>query len=216
MKLTLAVGTKNWSSWSLRGWLPVKLSGLPFDEHYVRLRHDETEEEVKKVSPSGLVPLLTVEDGDQRFQVWDSLAIAEFMAEIAPAARLWPENRIERAQARAVAAEMHSGFAALRQQFPMDFARHVPGATPTPETARAIARIVAVWEDRLKASGGPFLFGKHFGNADVFYAPVISRFHSYDVRLTGAAKAYADAVWHHPLMREWLKASAEEVEKGWA
>ena len=215
MKLTLAVGTRNWSSWSLRGWLPVKLSGLPFEEHYVRLRHDDTETEVKKVSPSGLVPLLTVEDGETQFQIWDSLAIAEFMAEIAPAANLWPENRIQRAKARSVAAEMHSGFAALRQQLPMEFARHIPGQTPGPDTAKAIARIVAVWEDCLKESGGPFLFGRHFGNADAFYAPVVSRFHSYDVPLSGAAKAYADAVWHHPLMREWLKASADEVAKGW-
>lgn len=214
MKLTLAVGTKNWSSWSLRGWLPVKLSGLPFEERYVRLRHDETEEEVRKVSPSGLVPLLTVEDGDRHFQIWDSLAIAEFMAEIAPAAHLWPEGRVARARARSVAAEMHSGFAALRQQFSMEFARHMPGHTPTPGTAKAIARIIEIWDSCLAESGGPFLFGKHFGNADAFYAPVVSRFHSYDVRLTGAAKDYADAVWHHPLMREWLKASADEVEKG--
>lgn len=215
MKLTLAVGTKNWSSWSLRGWLPVKLSGLAFEEHYVRLRHDETEDEVKKVSPSGLVPLLTVEERGQRFQIWDSLAIAEFMAEIAPMARLWPEDRVQRAKARAVAAEMHAGFAPLRQQFSMEFARHMPGHTPTPATAKAIARITGVWETCLAESGGPYLFGKDFGNADAFYAPVVSRFHSYDVRLTGAAKAYADAVWHHPLMREWLKAAGEEVEKGW-
>lgn len=215
MKLTLAVGTKNWSSWSLRGWLPVKLSGLPFEEQYVRLRHDDTEDEVKKVSPSGLVPLLTVEDGARRFQVWDSLAIAEFMAEIAPLARLWPEDRVQRAKARAVAAEMHSGFAPLRQQFSMEFARHIPGVTPEPGTAKAIARIISVWEACLAESGGPYLFGADFGNADVFYAPVVSRFRTYDVILNGAAKAYADTVWHHPLMREWFKASAEEVEKGW-
>ena len=214
MKLTLAVGTKNWSSWSLRGWLPVRASGLPFEEHYVRLRHDDTEEEVKKVSPSGLVPLLTVETEQGRFQIWDSLAIAEFMAEIAPAAGLWPEGRMARAKARAVAAEMHSGFAPLRQQFSMEFARHMPGHTPSEGTAKAIRRIVAVWEECLKESGGPYLFGKIFGNADFFYAPVVSRFHSYDVALTGAAKAYAETVWHHPFMREWLKAAAQEVADG--
>jgi glutathione S-transferase len=214
MKLTIAVGTKNWSSWSLRGWLPVRASGLPFTEHYVRLRHDDTEVEVKKVSPSGLVPLLTVEDGGERFQVWDSLAIAEFMAEIAPAAQLWPENRAARAKARAVAAEMHSGFPALRQQLSMEFARHMPGVTPNEGTAKAIARIVSVWEQCLAESGGPYLFGQTFGNADFFYAPVVSRFHSYDVAMNGAAKAYADTVWHHPFMREWLKASAQEVAEG--
>ncbi|MBL9010716.1 MAG: glutathione S-transferase [Alphaproteobacteria bacterium] len=214
MKLTIAVGTKNWSSWSLRGWLPVRASGLAFEEHYVRLRHDDTEDEVKKVSPSGLVPLLTVEEGGRRHQIWDSLAIAEFMAEIAPAAGLWPEGRMARAKARAVAAEMHSGFAPLRQQFAMEFARHMPGQTPSEGTARAITRIVAVWEECLAASGGPYLFGESFGNADFFYAPVVSRFHSYDVALSGAAKAYADRVWHHPFMREWLKAAAQEVADG--
>ncbi len=214
MKLTLAVGTRNWSSWSLRGWLPVRASGLPFEEHYVRLRHDDTEAEVKKVSPSGLVPLLTVEEGGRRHQIWDSLAIAEFMAEIAPAAGLWPEGRMARAKARAVAAEMHSGFAPLRQQFSMEFARHMPGRTPSEGTAKAIGRIVAVWEECLAASGGPYLFGETFGNADFFYAPVVSRFHSYDVALSGAAKAYADRVWHHPFMREWLKGAAQEVADG--
>lgn len=214
MKLTIAVGTKNWSSWSLRGWLPVRASGLAFEEQYVRLRHDDTEDEVKKVSPSGLVPLLTVEEGGRRHQIWDSLAIAEFMAEIAPAAGLWPEGRMARAKARAVAAEMHAGFAPLRQQFSMEFARHMPGHTPSEGTAKAIGRIVSVWEECLAASGGPYLFGETFGNADFFYAPVVSRFHSYDVKLTGAAKAYADRVWHHPFMREWLKAAAQEVADG--
>lgn len=216
MKLTLTVGTKNWSSWSLRGWLPLKLSGLPFDERYVRLRHDETEELVKAVSPSGLVPLLQVEEaGCRHYEIWDSLAIAEFAAEHAPAAGLWPEGRIARARARSVAAEMHSGFAALRQQLSMEFARHLPGQTPDAGTAKAIQRIKTVWAECLADSGGPYLFGDRFGNADAFYAPVVSRFRTYDVPLEGALKAYADLVWHHPAMREWLKASAEEVANGW-
>lgn len=214
MKLTLTVGTKNWSSWSLRGWLPVKLSGLPFEEHFIQLRHDDTPTVVKAVSPSGLVPLLQVEAHGRSFEIWDSLAIAEFMAEAAPLAGLWPADPVARAKARSVAAEMHSGFAELRRQFSMEFARHLPGHEPTEGTAKAIARIVEVWETCLAESGGPFLFGETFGNADAFYAPVVSRFHTYDVRLDGAAKAYADRVWHHPLMREWFKASAEEVAKG--
>lgn len=214
MKLTLTVGTKNWSSWSLRGWLPVKLSGLPFEERFVRLRHDDTETEVKAVSPSGLVPLLEVEDGGRRFHIWDSLAIAEFMAEIAPMARLWPEDRAGRARARAVSAEMHSGFPALRQQYAMEFARHLPGQKPSEGTQKAIDRIAQVWDECLQASGGPYLFGDDFGNADAFYAPVVSRFHTYDVALTGAAKDYQKKVWAHPLMREWLKAAGEEVTQG--
>lgn len=214
MKLTLAVGTKNWSSWSLRGWLPVKLSGLSFEEQCVQLRHDDTEVEVKKISPSGLVPLLTVEDEPARFQVWDSLAIAEFMAELAPDARLWPKDRTQRAKARAVAAEMHSGFAALRQQYPMDFARHRPGIAPEPATQKAIDRIVRVWEDCLSDSNGPFLFGDDFGNADAFYAPVVSRFRTYDVALSPDAQAYAGRVWAHPLMQDWLRAAEDEVKRG--
>lgn len=214
MKLTLTVGTKNWSSWSLRGWLPVKLSGLPFEEHFVQLRHDDTPTVVKAISPSGLVPLLKVEAHGRTFEIWDSLAIAEFMAEAAPLAGLWPADPVARARARSVAAEMHSGFPELRRQYAMEFARHLPGQEPTEGTAKAIKRIVEVWETCLAESGGPFLFGETFGNADAFYAPVVSRFHTYDVRLDGAAKAYADRVWHHPLMREWFKASAEEVAKG--
>ncbi|MCC6920311.1 MAG: glutathione S-transferase family protein [Alphaproteobacteria bacterium] len=214
MKLTLTVGTKNWSSWSLRGWLPVKLSGLPFEERLVRLRQDDTQSSVKTISPSGLVPLLKVEDGPRSFEIWDSLAIAEFMAEIAPLAGLWPGDPVARAKARAVCAEMHSGFPELRRQYSMEFARHMPGQEPTEGTAKAIARIKDVWTRCLDESGGPYLFGAAFGNADAFYAPIVSRFHSYDVRLDGAAKAYADAVWHHPLMREWFKAAADEVAQG--
>lgn len=214
MKLTLHVGTKNWSTWSLRGWLPLKLAGLPFEEKLVPLRRDTTSDAVKKVSPSGWVPVLDVDEGHRQFRIWDSLAIAEFVAEIAPAANLWPEDRAQRAKARAICAEMHSGFQALRQQFSMEFARHLPGQTPTDDTAKAIARIQAIWTECLTESGGPYLFGAHFGNADVFYAPVVSRFHTYDVRPDGKAGEYLKRVWSHPLMREWLKAAGEEVAQG--
>lgn len=211
MKLILTVGTKNWSSWSLRGWLPVRASGLPFEERYVELRHDDTEAAVKALSPSGLVPLLTVQHEDQAFEVWDSLAIAEFMAEIAPLAGLWPEDRVARAKARSVCAEMHSGFAELRRQYSMEFARHIPGVVPTEGSQKAIDRITKVWTQCLTESGGPFLFGRNFGNADAFYAPVVSRFRTYDVPLNGALKTYSDTIWHHPYMREWLKASEQEI-----
>ena len=212
--LRLYVGNRNYSSWSLRPWLCLTWSGLAFDTVDVDLDqpgygHGQIAD-VLAVSPTGRIPALHVDD----LVIWDSLAIAEFMAEIAPAAGLWPEGRMARAKARAVAAEMHSGFAPLRQQFAMEFARHMPGQTPSEGTARAITRIVAVWEECLAASGGPYLFGESFGNADFFYAPVVSRFHSYDVALSGAAKAYADRVWHHPFMREWLKAAAQEVADG--
>lgn len=213
MKLILTVGTKNWSSWSLRGWLPVKASGLPFEERFVELRHDDTEAAVKALSPSGLVPLLTVQHEDRAFQIWDSLAIAEFMAEVAPMAGLWPEDRVARAKARAVCAEMHSGFPELRRQYSMEFARHLPGVEPTAGTQKAIDRITTIWTQCLTESGGPFLFGRNFGNADAFYAPIVSRFRTYDVPLTGALRTYADTIWSHPFMREWLKASEAEIAR---
>ncbi len=216
MKLTLAVGTKNWSSWSLRAWLVMKATGLPFDEAYVRLRHDGEEAAVKRQSPSGMVPFLTVEDGGRTFRVWDSLAIAEFAAEIAPQAGLWPEDREARAVARAICAEMHSGFAELRRQFSMEFARVIGPTPPTPGTAAAVERISALWAEALSRSGGPFLFGPRFGIADAFYAPVVSRFRSYGVALDGAAEAWAARMWDHPWMREWLAAAEREVADGLA
>jgi glutathione S-transferase len=214
MKITITVGTKNWSSWSLRGWLPVKLSGLPFEERYVRLRQTNMPEMMKDVSPSGLVPLLTVEDGGHHTQIWDSLAIAEFMAEIAPDARLWPKDRMQRARARALTAEMHSGYADLRRQYSMDMVRRHEGNAPEPGTARAIARIQQIWDECLAASGGPYLFGADFGIADAFHAPLVSRFRTYGVTLSGAAERYAAAVWQHPAMQEWLAAAQKEVEAG--
>ena len=213
MKLTLHVGTKNWSSWSLRGWLIVKLTGLPFEERNIRLRRPDTKAQAMAVSPSGLVPLLQVEDGAERFDVWDSLAIAEFMAEAAPAARLWPAGRAERAQARSVAAEMHGGFMDLRRDLPMDFARSLE-VEPGEGARAAIDRIRDLWTGRVTASGGPFLFGASFGAADAFYAPVVSRFRTYGVALEGPARAYADAVWAHPFMQEWRAAAEAEIARG--
>lgn len=214
MKLTLTVGTKNWSSWSLRGWLALKASGLPFEERYVRLRHDGLEAELEKVSPSRLIPVLAVEDGASRYQVWDSLAIGEFVAELAPEAGLFPSDRQARAEARSVIAEMHSGFQDLRKQLSMEFARHLPGEVFTEGTQKAIRRIKTIWSEALERSGGPYLFGPTFGLADIAYAPVVSRFRTYDVPLEGALKDYAERVWQHPFMQAWLKDAADEVAAG--
>ncbi len=215
MTYTLAVGTKNWSCWSLRAWLAMKASGAAFTEQFVPLRATETSAAASKASPSGLVPALTITDGGAPYAIWDSLAICETLAERHPEARLWPEAPRARAQARAISCEMHSGFVALRQQMSMDFARTIPDVVPTPETAKAITRILSIWETCRASEGGdgPYLFG-HFTIADCFYAPVVSRFHTYGVATGGAAEAYASAIMSHPFMREWGRAAAQEVAEG--
>jgi glutathione S-transferase len=216
-RYTLAVGTKNWSTWSLRAWLVMKASGAPFTEHYVRLRHTETSDSAKAVSPSGLVPTLTVQDKGDQFVIWDSLAIAEFMAEAHPEAHLWPSDTKMRAVARSVTAEIHSGFADLRKQMSMDLAREIKGVTPTVETQAAIERISSVWGECRSKYGatGPYLFGS-FTIADCFYAPVVSRFRSYGVSLSGVPAQYAEALWSHPFVREWASAASKEVAEGLA
>lgn len=204
IKLTLAVGTRRWSSWSLRAWAVLKASGLAFDEVFVPLREDKTSAAARAASPSGLVPALTIDDGRRRYTVWDSLAIAETVAELAPDAGLWPSDAAARAHARAISAEMHSGFAELRRQYPMNFLEVIPGIAPSEGTQTAITRIILIWNGTREkfGAGGDFLFGA-FGIADAFYAPVVSRFHTYGVALTGAAATYQAAMWSHPFMREW-------------
>lgn len=211
MKLTLAVGTRRWSSWSLRAWAVLKASGLAFEEVLVPLRATETSAAARAASPSGLVPALTIDDGRRRYTVWDSLAIAETIAELAPDAALWPRDAAARAQARAISAEMHSGFAELRRQYSMEFLKIIPGIAPSEGTAAAITRINAIWNGSREnfGAGGDFLFGA-FGIADAFYAPVVSRFHTYGVSLTGAAAAYQAAMWAHPFMREWGEKAGRE------
>lgn len=215
MQLTLLIGTKNWSSWSLRPWLAARQSGLSFTEELVQLRHDNQEKSVKARSPSGLVPLLEVDGPAGRYQVWDSLAICEHLAELAPAAGLWPADPAARAVARSYCAEMHSGFAELRRQYTMEFARDLPGIAPTEGTRAAITRITKLWQDALNASGGPFLFGR-FSIADAFFAPVVSRCRTYHVALPAPAAAYAAHVFAMDAMQDWLKAAQAEVAAGLA
>lgn len=205
--MEIVVGTKTWSTWSLRPWLALKRTGAPFTETLVQLREVETSTaEILKHSPSGLVPVL--KDGD--LTVWDSLAICEYLAERFPQARLWPEDQGSRARARSVAAEMHSGFGDLRRECPMDLALRT-----TPElsdgTQANIRRIVQVWSDCLDRSGGPFLFG-HWTIADAFYTPVATRFRSYGVDLaafgdTGPAAAYCATLLSTPEFLEWEAAA---------
>ena len=204
--LTLVIGNKNYSSWSLRPWLAMRHAGLDFEEVLVPLDQPETRERLLEESPSGLVPVLR--EGD--LTVWDTLAICERVAELAPGAGLWPEDAAARAVARSVAAEMHSGFSALRSECPMNIRRR-SAYTPTPAVEGDVARIVALWRDcRARFGlGGPFLFGA-FTNADAMYAPVCTRFRTYGLPEDDVATAYIDAVHAHPAMRDWTEAARAE------
>ncbi len=206
--MKLVIGTKTYSSWSLRGWLAAKASGLPFEEILIDLDAPHTAAEIARHSPSGRVPALI--DGD--LTVWDSLAIGEYLAEKAPAAGLWPADPAARAYGRSITAEMHSGFGALRNHMPMNL-RRTPA--PRPEDAAVAAdvvRITAIWrEARARFGGeGPYLLGR-FTLADAAYAPVASRFVTYQVPLGPIEAAYVEAVFAHPAMREWVAAASAET-----
>lgn len=206
-ELTLVVASKNYSSWSLRPYLALAHTGQPFHEVVVALDEPDTAAKIAQHSPSGRVPALR----HGELLVWDSLAICEYLAETFPEARLWPQDREERAVARSVVAEMHSGFSALRQNMTMDMRARKPGQGRAPGVAEDIARIQALWNDcRARfGQGGAFLFG-HFTIADAFYAPVVSRFVTYDVALDAVGKAYRDAVLELPAMKAWREAGQKE------
>jgi glutathione S-transferase len=203
---TLYIGTKRYSSWSLRGWLPVKLAGLDVAEVVIPLAGGATAA-VKAVSPGGTVPYLE----HQGAKLWESLAICEYCAEFAPA--LWPADRTARAHARAIAGEMHAGFRELRMAMPMSLFRQGAAGTSRTEGAAAdIARIEALWADTRAryGAGGPFLFGAAFTNADAMYAPVVCRLLTYRPPLSAASQAYCAAVRAHPLMAQWYDEAARE------
>lgn len=200
MPLTLVIGTKRFSSWSLRPWLALKVAGIAFDEVEIALRQPGTKAEILAHSPSGKVPLL--DDGG--FKVWDSLAICEYLAERAP--MLWPKDVRARAVARAAAAEMHSGFMPLRRDCPMDVLGDAPMAEIPDEVRADVARIDALWSDcRARfGAGGAFLFGD-FSIADAMYAPVVTRLRTYHLPVGAVSQAYGDAIMALPAMREWVE-----------
>jgi glutathione S-transferase len=199
----LVIGTKMYSSWSLRGWLAVHLAGLDVTEVLIPLAGGATSA-VKDVTPSGLVPYLE----HQGAEIWESLAILEYCAEFAP--RIWPADRVARASARAIAAEMHAGFRGLRMAMPMTILNTRAGEGATPEALADVARIDAIWRAALAKSGGPFLFGTEFGGADVMYAPVVCRFLTWQPALSAEALGYVAAVRAHPLMDRWYREAAAE------
>ena len=204
---TIYIANKNYSSWSLRAWLMLKQTGAEFAETLIPLREATTRANILRHSPSGRVPAL--HHGD--LVIWDSLAIGEYLAEIFPAARLWPEDIQARAVARSASAEMHSGFAALRSHLPMNMRSSFPHRGVTQEAQADINRITALWRDCRKRFGGDggFLFG-HFTIADAMYAPVVSRFRTYKVELEPETQLYADTVWALPSVQEWLTEARNE------
>ncbi len=204
---TLVLANRNYSSWSFRGWLAVRQAGLPVEEVVIPLDQPTTAAEIAKHSPSGLVPVL--KEGERI--VWDSLAILEDLAERFPEAGLWPEDPLARSHARAIVAEMHSGFRALRTNMPMNMRAAKPGLGRADGVADDIARITAIWGDCRRRFGGdgPYLLGAWCG-ADAAFAPVVSRFGTYAVDLDPVCRAYAAAVQGHDWYREWALAAAAE------
>ena len=216
-RYTLILGTKEWSSWSLRPYVAMRAIGVPFEEEIVRLRQNTSSEEVLKRSPSGRVPLLRIEENGHIHLIWDSLAICETLAERHPEAKLWPDDPFVRAEARSYAAEMHSGFPDLREQLSMEFVRKLPLPELRDATKAQIDRILSAWTDALERfeQRGGFLFGR-FSIADCMYAPVVSRFRSYGVALPPIVQRYCDRMWQLPAMRDWEKAAQAEVDSGLA
>jgi glutathione S-transferase len=205
--LTLVIGNRNYSSWSLRGWLLLKQAGLIFEEVFIPIHTPDSEKAILRYSPGGLVPVLL----DGNITVWESISICEYVAEQYPSARLWPEDVAARALARSVSAEMHAGFRTLRQNMPMNCRGRFPGKGLKPGVQEDIDRITAIWRDCRQhyGRGGDLLFG-YFTCADAMYAPVVSRFITYDVKVDPVSKAYMDTVWSLPAMQEWVNAAKVE------
>jgi glutathione S-transferase len=203
---TLVIGNYNYSSWSLRGWLALRMAGVAFETRGIKLYQPDTRKQILEHSPAGTVPCFV--HGD--LVLWESLAICEYAAELAP--QLWPADRDVRARARSVATEMHGGFPAVRSSLPMNFVGRAKRTPDLSADARAqVERIQASWRDCRKrfGSGGPFLFGR-FSVADCMYAPVVSRFRTYGIPLDAELSAYCDAIWALPAMQEWGAAAARE------
>jgi glutathione S-transferase len=207
-RTTLTLSSKNYSSWSLRGWLMTKLSGIDFDEIIMAPDDADARAEILLLSPSILVPCLTYET----IKIWDTLAIGEFLNEIAPKAGLLPKVQAQRARCRSICGEMHSGFVSLRQALPMNIKGHFPNFKIWSKARADIDRIEAIWGECLADHGGPFLFGE-ISMADAMYAPVVSRLRTYDVKLPPKLQAYADRIWELPAMLEWRNAALLEKEE---
>jgi glutathione S-transferase len=206
-KATLTLSSKNYSSWSLRGWLLARFAGLEFDEVMVAPDDAGARKELLLLSPSILVPCLT-EDG---IKVWDTLAIAEYLNETRPDAGLLPADEAARAHCRAICGEMHSGFSSLRSALPMNLKRTFPGHKVWARAQGDIERITAIWRECLAQYSGPYLFGKR-SMADAMYAPVVTRFLTYDVKVGAPCAAYGERIMAMPDMVEWVAAAKREPD----
>ena len=206
-EFTIILANKNYSSWSLRGWLALKATGAEFEEIVVPLREAETRTTLLRHSPSGKAPCLV----HGAVTVWESLAIGEYLAEIFPKAGLWPKNAAARAHARAIASEMHAGFIPLRRSLPMNIRAKHNGLAISEDAQQDINRIEAIWRDTRDRFGGegPFLFGQ-FGLADAMFAPVAARFVTYGIALGEEASLYRDTIMGHPFLVEWCAAAEAE------
>jgi glutathione S-transferase len=210
-EFTVVIGNKNYSSWSLRGWLMARIAGIDFEEVVIPLDLPETQAAIRKHSPSGRVPVLL----HRGLAVWESLAIAEYLNDLKPEAILWPSSAAARAHARAISAEMHAGFAELRNNMPMNIRASYPGKGMTPGVRADIERITGLWRDCRKRFAGAFqkdegfLFGT-FGAADAMYAPVVTRLRTYGVKVDSDSDAYCSAVLAHPAMKDWIDAAKHE------
>jgi glutathione S-transferase len=202
----LYIGNRRYSSWSMRGWLAVRLAALDVDEVLIHFSRPGQTEAISRLSPNGLVPYLE----HRGARVWESLAVCEYFAEIKPL--LWPADRIARAHARAISAEMHAGFTALRQAMWMNLGRDFSGLGGAPDALADVARIEAMWSEtrRRFGAGGPFLFGADFTAADAMYAPVVTRLLTWRPEIGAETRAYCDAVRAHPLVTAWYDAAAAE------
>ncbi|MBS8258894.1 glutathione S-transferase family protein [Roseibium polysiphoniae] len=205
-ELELFIGNKNYSSWSFRPWLALRQNDIPFRETLVPFEFDNGNPAFKTFSPTVKVPVL--KDGD--LTVWESLAIIEYIAEIYPNSGLLPADRSARARVRAASAEMHSSFSAMRSAFPMNFHRPAGALAISASVQKDIDRVVALWNDCLETSGGPFLFGS-FTMADAMYAPVVSRFATYEATNDPVATAYMEKMRALPVWKEWEKAALDET-----
>ncbi len=206
---TLTISSKNYSSWSMRGWLLCKMAGLSFEEERVPTDDPDAKAELLLLSPSFLVPRLVHED----VTVWDTLAIASFLNEVFPEAGLLPADRAVRAHCLSISGEMHSGFANMRSALPMNIKAHYPGFKVWAGAQADIERITAIWRGCLTAHGGPFLMGAAPTLADAMYAPVCSRFTTYDVKLDPESEAYRARIMELPLVREWIDGAFSEPEE---
>lgn len=205
--MQLIIGNKNYSSWSLRPWLAMKVAGIEFEEKMVPLDFVKNNTHLLEFSPAKKVPVLI--DGD--LHIWESLAICEYMAEGFPDKRLWPVERSARAHARVISSEMHAGFSDLRNRLHMNIRRKREALDYSKAVARDIARIDDIWRNCLenKSIEGPYLFG-NFTIADAMFAPVVSRFHTYKVKVSETSQNYMDVIRALPAMREWEKAAKQE------